>query len=394
MTLRIALIANYLPAPANWGPALRVYHLARGLARIGQVTLFCWTSEEDAAQFARHPDLTPYAQVRMHTMPRKVYANLFKFFTEESMSAWMADDDPLAQLVQVDHQRDPFDVLVCEHLYSANVARALAPVPWLLDAHDIAWMAMSQMLAALPPASAEPYRAQVSRFRTYEDNAFRTATFVACVTQADAEYIRAQGQPAVRVIPNGVAVSQLPFTPPSQRTGLDILFVGSFFWPPNIKAARFLAKEVMPRVWQEGPSARLVLCGRSPGIEVALLQRRGIEVTGTVPSVQPYLDRAAVYANALFEGAGSSLKVMEALANGVPMISTAVGVRGFALVPGQHYVAAEDADSFAHAILAQFRNRAAADERAQAGRAFAEQFDWGPIGQEFAEVVARVARRE
>jgi glycosyltransferase involved in cell wall biosynthesis len=391
MTLRIAMIANFLPAPANWGTPLRMHHLARGLARIGRVSCYCRTSEEEAAQFANHPDLAPFTQVRMHTMPRKVYASIFKLFTEESMSIWMADSDPLAQLLQADHQRNPFDVLVCQQLYTANVARALAPVPWVLDASDISWMALSQIVQAMPPARAEEYRAHLASHRSYEDKTFRTATFVTCVTQADMEYVRAQGQSAVGFIRNGVSVSQLPFTPPSQRTGLDILFVGSFFWPPNCKAARFLAKEVMPRVWQEGPSARLVLCGRSPGIDVTLLQRRGIEITGTVPSVQPYLDRAAVFANALFEGAGSSLKTLEALANGVPLISTAVGVRGFALVPDQHYVAAEDADSFARAILAQLRDRAAADERAQAGRAFAEQFDWGPIGQEFAEVVARVA---
>ncbi len=393
MTLRIALLANYLSAPANWGLALRQYHLACGLRHLGQVTLFCRCSEEEAAQFANHPDLAPYAQLCLHQMPRRVYAGISRVFSEESMAVWMGEDDPLADLLQAQHRREPFDFVVCEGLPTANVGRTLAPVPWVLDAPDITWVALSQVVAALPAAVAESYRTRLPALRTFEDDTFRAATLVTCVTEADAAYVRAQGQPAVRVIRNGASVSKLPFLPPSRRTGLEVLFVAYYSWPPNIKAARFLAREVMPRVWQQEPSARLVLCGRSPGIEVALLQRPGIEVTGTVPSIQPYLDRAAVFANALFEGAGSSLKVLEPLACGLPLISTAVGVRGFGLTPGRHYVAAEDADGFARAILAQFRDRAGADERARAGRAFAEGFDWDPIGREFAETVARIAQQ-
>jgi glycosyltransferase involved in cell wall biosynthesis len=393
MTLRIALIAHYLPAPANWGSTVRTYHLARGLARIGRVTLYCRTSEEDAVGFAGHPDLAPYARVRVHTWPRKAYAEIFKVFTAESSAVWMAENDPLADQLRADQEREPYDVLVSMQLFGANVARQFAPVPWVMDAHEIVDLAQSKLEALSGAVRSEVEEAHSTLIRAYENSAFHAAALVTCVTEAEADYVRSQGQPAVRVVRNGAVVHRQSFTPPSRRTSQEILFVGTFFWPPNARAARFLAREVMPRVWQEEPAARLVLCGRSPRIDVALLKRKGIEVTGTVASVQPYLDRAGVFANALFEGVGSSLKVLEALVNGIPLISTAVGVRGFALSPDRHYVAAEDADSFARAILAHFRDRGAADERARAGRAFAEEHDWDQIGQEFAEVVERVARR-
>ncbi len=394
MTLRFALITNYLPAPANWGTSLRTYHLARGLARVGQVTCYCRTSAEEAAQFEGHPALAPYAQVRVHTLSRQAHASLFKIFPAESMAVWMAEADPLADLLAADHQARPYHVLICQQLYTVNVARAVGKLPWVLDASNISWMAMAQVAGAVPAARAEDFRSRIATHKAYEDDAFRSARLVTCVTEADMDYVRAQGQQAVRLIPNGVVLAQTPFTLPSDRPGREILFLGSFFWPPNCKAARFLAQKVMPLVWQKEPSARLVLCGRSPGIDVALLQRPGIEVTGTVPSVQPYLDRAAVFANALFEGAGSSLKVLEALASGIPLISTTVGVRGFGLTPGRHYVAAEDAAGFGRAILDQFRDCAAADERARAGRTFAEAHDWDQIGREFAEGVADIVRRQ
>jgi glycosyltransferase involved in cell wall biosynthesis len=196
----------------------------------------------------------------------------------------------------------------------------------------------------------------------------------------------------VRVVPNGSDALALSYTPPSQRQGKEVLFVGAFFWPPNARAARFLVREVLPRVRSVEPLATLTLCGKSPGVDVALLRRPGVEVTGTVPSVAPYLRRASVYALALFEGAGSSLKVLEALACGVPLVSTAVGARGYPLLPGEHYEPAEDAEGFARAILAVFANPAAFDARAQRGRAFAEAYSWGRVGADFAQAVALVAK--
>jgi glycosyltransferase involved in cell wall biosynthesis len=194
----------------------------------------------------------------------------------------------------------------------------------------------------------------------------------------------------VHVVPNGTAVDELPFTPPSARTGHDVLFVGLMSHAPNVAAARFLAGEVMPRVWREEPAARLVLCGRSPAREVSALAGERVVVTGTVERVTPWLARAAVYANALFQGAGSSLKVPEALASGVPLVSTAVGVRGFPLVPGTHYARAEDAERFAREIVRALRSRAELDVQAARGRAVAEGYDWEAIASRFATLVASV----
>jgi glycosyltransferase involved in cell wall biosynthesis len=391
--MRVAILTNFLPAPANWGVALRVYHLARGLARAGRVSLYCRTSEEEAEKHTGHEHLRPYAEVHTHRLPRQAYTNVFRIFTDASMAVWMSPDDPLAHRLVEDHRREPYDVLVCGQLFTVNVARALAGVPYVLDATDIMSQAAAQMVAAMPRADLEAEQRRIEAIAAYEQKALADAALVTCVSEADAAQVRGQCATPVVQVPNGVAVRELPFTPPSQRGGHEVLFVGGFFWPPNIKAARFLAQEVLPRVWQEEPAARLVLCGRSPGIEVALLQRRGIEVAGTVPSVRPYLDRAAVYALALFEGAGSSLKVLEPLACGIPLVSTAVGARGFPLVAGRHYVAAEDAEGFVRAVLTLFRERASWDGPARAGRLLAEQFDWERIADEFAAAVAGVALR-
>lgn len=392
MTLRIAYVTPWLPAPADSGSVIRAARLARAVAGLGPVTLYCRTSEEEATRSAGHEELRPFARVRTRAYPREEYAKLARVFSPESVARWTASDDPLAASLAEDHRRERFDVVVCQQLLSANVALGAPDVPMVLDEHNVESDAARLALARSKEYGQEERDRLAAAVAAYESDVWSRAALVTCPTESDARAIAARCGRAARVVPNGVKLDELAFTPPSARAGKEVLFVGAYFWPPNAGAARFLARDVFPRVRAAQPAARLTLCGKSPGVEVALLRRPGVEVTGTVPSVVPYLGRAAVYANALFEGTGSSLKCLEALAAGVPLVSTGVGVRGYPLTPGRHYLAAETADDFAGAVVAVLNDPAACDQMARAGRDVAEQFGWERAGHDFAAAVADAAR--
>lgn len=386
--LRIAMITPYLPSPANTGGRIRMYRLARALARIGDVSLYARVEKGEAAAPRERDELVLYRTVRTRhsdigVVPPLVTARRVR----RSCPLRLAYD------LLRDHRAAPFDVLVVEHSYATATARLIPLVPMVLDEHNIESRYLSEYLTARSRGHCRLAQREVKLLSVWERRAWLQAAVVTCVTESDARVIRAHRDGPVHVIPNGVAVDEIPFVLPSQRSGAEVLFVGLMSHAPNVSAARFLALEVMPRVWSREPSARLVLCGRSPCRDVQALRNDRVEVTGTVSSVVPFLSRAAVYANALFQGAGSSLKVPEALASGVPLVSTAIGVRGFPLVPMVHYAPAEDADSFADHIVAALRARHSLDERARQGRAVAERFDWERIAQDFVNVVTSVVGR-
>jgi glycosyltransferase involved in cell wall biosynthesis len=333
--------------------------------------------------------------VRLYGYPPETHAHLHHTYTPEAMALWMAEDDPLAGRLLEDHRRHPFHLIVCEQVLTANIARALPSVPVLLDEHNIESHTLEAVFRSLPRLQArlnpDQVQAMIASLRDYEQSAWSRSRLISCVTEQDGQEIRSRCATPVRIVPNGADVGELPFLPPSQRTGCEILFVGMFAYPPNIKAAQFLVREVLPLVRNEEPSAKLILCGKNPGLDVGLLRRPGVEVTGTVPSVIPWLQRAAVFSNALFAGSGSSLKVLEALACGIPLVSTAFGVRGFPVTPTVEYTPAENAEEFARAILAVFRNRAAYDAQARSGRRLAERFAWDRVGEEFSAAAATSA---
>jgi glycosyltransferase involved in cell wall biosynthesis len=104
--------------------------------------------------------------------------------------------------------------------------------------------------------------------------------------------------------------------------------------------------------------------------------------------VKPYWSKGTVFSNILRGGAGTSLKVAEALASGIPMVSTATGVRGYAqLSEGQHYLHAESAEDFAERICDVLAAPAAFSDMTRAGRAVAEQLGWSALAERYAQVI-------
>ncbi len=393
MAIRTALVVNFPMVREDEGMVLRAAWLARGLATMGPVELFCRARAEDVAPMAGLEGRGTFARVIPHVLSGDDYARLRRVYTEEALAICFAADDPLGALLAERHREAPFDVVVCQQVYTAKLAEAVPNVPMVLDECDVGSLAYRQAIAAYGArVGAETNSRFVTALEAVEARSRARATLVTCATDAEAETIRERAgiDTRPRIVPNGADLRGTSFRRPSARVGKEILFVAGFMWPPNIQAARFLAKEVLPRVRAVEPTAKLVLCGKDPGIGVSLLRKPEVEVTGTVPSVAPYLDRAAVYANGLFHGAGSSLKALEAWASGIPLVSTAVGVRGHPVEAGRHYLPAEDADSFARAILEVFADPRRFDEMADEGRLVAESMAWENVGRGFAQAVAEV----
>lgn len=132
-----------------------------------------------------------------------------------------------------------------------------------------------------------------------------------------------------------------------------LLFLGMFSYWPNEAAAIFLIEEIFPRLAARRPDCQLLLVGTMPTSRMreAAQSDSRIVVTGAVPDTRPYLAAASVLAVPLFEGGGTRFKILEALAAGVPVVSTAKGAEGLHLENGTHLLFAETADEFVDGVL-------------------------------------------
>ena len=171
----------------------------------------------------------------------------------------------------------------------------------------------------------------------------------------------------LRLVPNAVDVAAIePVEPdPAARRAV---FVGSLDYEPNRRALRLLLDDVMPRVWQELPDARLRVVGRGAAEREEPDPR--VELLGFVESIREAYEGATCVVVPLLEGGGSPLKFIEALAYGLPVVATDAAAAGLAVQPGRHFRRANGAEELAAALVAALRGQA--DSLGGEGRAFVD----------------------
>lgn len=205
-------------------------------------------------------------------------------------------------------------------------------------------------------AIARAYAAHAAKLEALEGALLPRFDRVFVCSRADRDAL-AQRFPEleVAVLPNVVDVPATPAAPPRERGPRRLLFVGALGYYPNIDAACVLAEEVLPRLRALAPGAfELEVIGRgAPGwLARRLRAAPGVRFLGEVPAMGPAYAGASAVVVPLRAGGGTRLKILEALAHGVPVVATAIGAHGLGLRDGEHLTIAETPGELARACLA------------------------------------------
>lgn len=390
--MRILWIVPYLPWPTTSGGKTRQYHLLRTLSERGhRITLLAQskTPADDAVYAALEPLLERLIVVPRRPLkhPMTLLAGVFApwplLTTVNGLSA------PLqAQFAQLLNEH--WDVIQVEHSYSLQpFLRTLQQRQraFVLTEHNLESSLGGATYDRFPKWAAPFVQYDQWRCRQWERKAFDTAAHVIAVTEADAQAMRPLSATPVSVVVNGVdsrAFAQVSADALSQR----LLFVGNYEYAPNLDAVQWLLEEIFPRVWLRCPTARLAVAGY--GLPEHWRDRwpdERVEWLGFVPDLCDLQRRCAGFVAALRHGGGSKLKVLEAMAAGLPLVSTAQGVSGLAVQPQAHYLAGESAEALADAIVRLLDEPPLARQLAYAARDYARHYhDWAVAGDELEHI--------
>ncbi len=202
-----------------------------------------------------------------------------------------------------------------------------------------------------------------------------------CVTVvSDEDRIRCErahpGQ-RVLVVPNGVDCRTILPKPDHAVTSPLLLFTGDMGTEPNVEAAQFLATEVFPAIRRDFPKAELRLVGRNPDPRVRRLAGSGVEVTGAVPDMQLHLRAATMYVAPFFAGMATHARLLEAMAAGLPIITTSVGIEGMKVQPGRDLLVADQPADMIESIHTLLMSQPDRERFGHAARHMAEiWYDW------------------
>jgi glycosyltransferase involved in cell wall biosynthesis len=297
-------------------------------------------------------------------------------------------------------EKELVDVCVSDFLFAAANVPMSGRVPVVLFEHNVEYLIWKRLSGIeRTPWKRALFELEWRKLRLKEREACKQASLTIAVSDEDRRRL-VQLAPGARVgaIPTGVDTS---YFQPAARPEIParVVFSGSMDWHPNEDAVIYFGETILPKIRANIPETSFAVVGRNPSQNLcAAAERLGMIVTGTVDDVRPYLNEASVYVVPLRAGSGTRMKIFEALGMAKPVVSTTVGAEGLALTPGTEFIAADEPQEFAEAVVSLLRDAERRKALGQAGRSLVvERYSWEQVAREFeaqCEVVAPIHHEE
>jgi glycosyltransferase involved in cell wall biosynthesis len=408
--MRMLMLTPQPPYPPHAGGAMRTLGLLEILKQAGcQIDLLTFVAEG-----VPDPTVTPAAALCNRVLsvptPRRQISRRLRdlLLGKADMARRFASDAYAAALTQL-LSRNRYDVIQAEGLeVAAYLAQAVTQQPDAMPIYSstnaefelqrVMYQADRRTISRWPVALYSFI--QWRRLIRFERAVCRKAACVIATSAMDAAAFERLA-PGARVcaVPNGIHTEEYDGNGSHlELSSAALLFTGSMSYRPNVDAVLWFADQVLGQIRAAVPEARLFIVGQQPHPRLDVLHARSdVEITGYVKEVAPFLHSCAVFVAPLRTGGGTRLKVLQAMAAKCAIVSTTIGAQGLDVTPGGEALIADDAPSFAQAVIDLLRDP---DRRLSLGNAaqalVKARYDWSAITPRLLAVyenLERTARR-
>jgi glycosyltransferase involved in cell wall biosynthesis len=395
--MKILVLSTWFPYPPSLGSKIRAYYLIKGLAQRHDVALLSF----------RDTQLEPAWVEHMRQVCRQVNVierDPFEYTRAKTIQGWLSPQPSSVIAAYSPEMAGQAQRLIAEWKPERIVAitYVVAPyafstprIPRIIDVdYPMALMLREDYLRAGPWHKRLRKWMAYDKFRRYENNLY--PRFDRCLTVSEHDRqaaMRMAHLPAgqVAVVPNGV---DLALNQPAQdepQPG-SLIFNGALTYNANFDAMDYFLREVFPLVRAEEPVAHLRITGSTRGVPIAHLPvDEHVMLTGFLEDIRPVVAGSMACVVPLRMGGGTRLKILQAMALGVPVVSTTKGAEGLEIEAGRHYLAGDTPHEFAAQVVRLLREPALRRSiTAQATQLVHEKYDWVVIGQRFCDLVEQV----
>ena len=434
--MKLLFITPQLPFPPHQGTTIRNYNLIASLSQKHTIDLLTFTptgepiaGEHPLYRFCRRIGVAAEprrsAALRILDTVRSPLPDMALRLESKAMralvQAWITGASAANGHPNPDHDIHPrhdihpgYDIVQVEGIEVAQYGRQAVEHPareahrpaLIFDDHNCEYLlqkrnAMTDLRTPARWPAALYSLVQWRKLVRYERAICRVADAVAAVSDADRQALRQlDGAANIHIVSNGINMDEYPVHPAAPaKAEARLLFTGKMDYRPNIDAVLWFCRHVLPLIQRQFPNVILQIVGMNPHPRLDEIRHMpGVEITGAVASIQPYMEAATVYVIPLRVGGGTRFKALEAMASGKAIVSTRLGVEGIPVQHEQELLLADTPNEFAAAVMRLLQDNATSTRLAaqlgQRARVFAAaHYDWQQITPLFEDMYAQVRRQ-
>jgi sugar transferase (PEP-CTERM/EpsH1 system associated) len=382
--MNILVLSPWLPWPPFGGALIRIFETVSHLSRGNRVTLLAPLRHPEEAkhiatvnQFCERV-ITSELSDEVRVVVRRLCKGLLH---RRPFIQSMHYDPNLARQVHRLTSEQAYDIIHVELSFMAPYLKFVSPrcrAKRVLSMHNIESLRFARELKFARGARRFALLSDQVFFKSWEERCLGQFDGILAVSMSEQAWIRQRAPvAAVELVPNGVNSNYFSVADEA-RASRSIVFTALMNYPPNVDGALWFCDEILPIIHSRHPEVTFNIVGDKPGPTVqALAKRKGVQVTGRVPDVRPYLADSLAVVVPLRSGGGTRLKILEAMAMGRPVVSTHQGAEGLEISDGVNILLADSPQEFARHIFALLAEPQLGERLSRAGRTLVEaKYDW------------------
>ncbi len=348
--MKLLVVLSRFPYPLEKGDKLRAYHQIRVLSQQHEIYLFALSDKEvsDKAKEA----LTPFCkEIRVGRINwwSKITNSLMAFFKGWPIQCgYFFNRKAKKQLQQF------ADEVKADTVY-AQLVRTVPYVQDLdgektIDYQDVLSQGMLRRSQRSSFIFRSFFKMEYRRLRRYEAESFKYFQHHTIITEVDRDLMPVEEKEKIKVVGNGVDFEQYKYS--GQKKIYDLIFAGNMNYAPNVDAAEYLVRQILPKMLLQFPNLQVVLCGANPTKKVQALQGPNVTVTGWVDSISDYYAQSKVFIAPMRLGTGLQNKLLEAMATQLPCVTSPLAGKPLkGAVPQQDLLICEKVEDYVKAII-------------------------------------------
>jgi len=388
--MRIIFFTYDIPYPLDSGGKIRAYNLLKEISSKFEISLFSFYRKESQLAACSHlqqicKSVTVFKRRSVNSPLNLLYLPAFPF----PVSLYY--DKKITRALKEEIRKKNCRLLHLESFYTSLYLNYIEEIPQILGTENIEWLIYQNYARKQNNVFIRKVlNFEISRIKKFEIESWKKSSQVISVSEENASVVYKETGKKPEIIANGIDISH--FKKIERRDGRDVIFVGNFNYLQNQDAAIWIIKEIWPKVFKNiaQEKRKLIIIGKDAKLYLSKFKTIGVELIDGIYDIREVYKKAALVLAPLRVGSGTKFKILEALASGLPVVTTSLGAEGI-VAPESWGIVANDPDKIAKNIINLLGNEKLRTKLGDAGfQIIQKHFSWAQIGKKLIKSYEKV----